>query len=160
MERSRSGNGGHLWVFFSEKVEAQLARQLGIKILETAIARDGKVKFQSFDRMFPNQDRMPQGGFGNLIALPLQRMAVEKQNGVFIDDNFEMNPSQTRILQEIRRFTGAEVMECLKQEHLPCCLSLTGMSEKIVMCFITVWPVVRRLKVKLMRRTGRCRRNR
>ncbi|MBD5516525.1 MAG: DEAD/DEAH box helicase family protein [Lachnospiraceae bacterium] len=73
IERSRSGNGGHLWVFFSERVEAHLARKLGIKVLETAMNRTGSSEFDSFDRLFPNQDHMPKGGYGNLIALIAER---------------------------------------------------------------------------------------
>lgn len=73
----------------------------------------GIMKFDSFDRLFPNQDRMPQGGYGNLIALPLQRQAVENQNSVFVDDSFQMYSSQTSLLQSIIRYTKDEVMEVL-----------------------------------------------
>ena len=64
IERSRSGNGGHLWIFFNEPIEAYIARKLGIKVLETAMNRTGNSKFDSFDRLFPNQDHMPKGGYG------------------------------------------------------------------------------------------------
>lgn len=115
MERSRSGNGGHLWIFFNEEIEARIARQLGIKVLETAMSRMGGTKFDSFDRIFPNQDRMPQGGFGNLIALPLQRQAVEKGNSVFVDEKFQMYSSQTKLLQNIMRYRKNEILEVLQQ---------------------------------------------
>lgn len=115
MERSRSGNGGHLWIFFNEEIEAKIARQLGIKVLETAMSRMGGTKFDSFDRIFPNQDRMPQGGFGNLIALPLQRQAVEKGNSVFVDEKFQMYSSQTKLLQNIMRYRKNEILEVLQQ---------------------------------------------
>ena len=114
IERSRSGNGGHLWIFFSEPIEARLARKLGTKVLETAINRNGSSKFDSFDRLFPNQDYMPKGGYGNLIALPLQRQAVENGNGVFVDDTFKMYSSQTAVLQNIVRYSRSKILDVLK----------------------------------------------
>lgn len=114
IERSRSGNGGHLWIFFSEPIEARLARKLGTKVLETAINRTGSSKFDSFDRLFPNQDYMPKGGYGNLIALPLQRQAVENGNSVFVDDTFKMYSSQTAVLQNIERYSRSEILDVLK----------------------------------------------
>lgn len=114
IERSRSGNGGHLWIFFSEPIEARLARKLGTKVLETAINRNGSSKFDSFDRLFPNQDYMPKGGYGNLIALPLQRQAVENGNSVFVDDTFKMYSSQTAVLQNIVRYSRSEILDVLK----------------------------------------------
>lgn len=114
IERSRSGNGGHLWVFFSESVEAHLARKLGIKVLETAMNRTGSSEFDSFDRLFPNQDRMPKGGYGNLITLPLQRQAVEKGNNVFVNEAFQMYASQTAVLQNVRRYSRTEIVNILK----------------------------------------------
>ena len=114
IERSRSGNGGHLWIFFSEPIEARLTRKLGTKVLETAINRTGNSKFDSFDRLFPNQDYMPKGGYGNLIALPLQRQAVENGNSVFVDDTFKMYSSQTAVLQSIVRYSRREILDVLK----------------------------------------------
>lgn len=114
IERSRSGNGGHLWIFFSEPIEARLARKLGTKVLETAINKTGSSKFDSFDRLFPNQDYMPKGGYGNLIALPLQRQAVENGNSVFVDDTFKMYSSQTAVLQNIVRYSRSEILDVLK----------------------------------------------
>ncbi len=114
IERSRSGNGGHLWIFFNEPIEAHIARKLGIKVLETAMNRTGSSKFTSFDRLFPNQDHMPKGGYGNLIALPLQRQAVENGNSVFVDDKFRMYSSQTMILQNIERYSREQIMNVLK----------------------------------------------
>lgn len=114
IERSRSGNGGHLWIFFSEPIEAHIARKLGIKVLETAISRTGNSKFDSFDRLFPNQEHMPKGGYGNLIALPLQRQAVENGNSVFVDDTFKMHASQTAVLQSIERYGRIDIVNTLK----------------------------------------------
>ena len=114
IERSRSGNGGHLWVFFKENIEAYIVRKLGIKMLETAMNRTDNSKFDSFDRLFPNQDHMLNGGYGNLIALPLQRQAVENGNSVFVDDEFRMYPSQTTVLQNIERYNRTQIKDVLK----------------------------------------------
>lgn len=88
IERSRSGNGAHVWIFFEEPVAAGKARKLGNAILTEAMKRNGHITFNSYDRFFPNQDRMPEGGFGNLIALPLQGRARKMGNSVFVDENF------------------------------------------------------------------------
>jgi len=71
LERSRSGSGGHIWIFFTEPVQAAIARKMGFILLSRAMRRRHQIGLDSFDRMFPNQDTMPKGGFGNLIALPL-----------------------------------------------------------------------------------------
>ena len=73
LERSRSGNGGHVWFFFNEAVPAVLARKLGTYILTKTMERRPEIGLDSYDRLFPNQDTLPGGGFGNLIALPLQK---------------------------------------------------------------------------------------
>jgi hypothetical protein len=86
LERSRSGNGGHVWLFFSEPVAAAEARRLGTLLLTRTMNRRPEIGFKSYDRLFPSQDTMPSGGFGNLIALPLQRSARENGNSVFVDD--------------------------------------------------------------------------
>ena len=70
LERSRSGNGGHVWIFFSEPVPARIARQLGAALITETMEKRPEIGFTSYDRFFPNQDTMPVGGFGNLIALP------------------------------------------------------------------------------------------
>jgi len=90
LERSRSGNGGHVWIFFSEQVSARLARQLGSVLITETMERRPEIGFTSYDRLFPNQDTMPRGGFGNLIALPLQNTARTTGNSVFVDT--EMQP--------------------------------------------------------------------
>ena len=73
LERSRSGNGGHVWMFFEEPIPAALARRLGAHILTETMEYRPEIGLDSYDRFFPNQDTLPQGGFGNLIALPLQK---------------------------------------------------------------------------------------
>lgn len=103
VERSRSGNGGHLWFFFEEAIPAQLARKLGAFLLtETMDSRPG-IGLDSYDRFFPNQDTLPQGGFGNLIALPLQKSPRELGNSVFLNDDFEPHPDQWAWLSSICR---------------------------------------------------------
>ncbi len=89
LERSRSGNGGHVWIFFSEPIQASLARQLGSAILTKTMEKRHQIGLKSYDRLFPSQDTMPKGGFGNLIALPLQKAPREKGNSVFLDSDFQ-----------------------------------------------------------------------
>ena len=111
IERSRSGNGAHLWIFFSEKVPAQIARKLGFSLLDRAMEIHAKLSFDSYDRLFPNQDTMPAGGFGNLIALPLQQHPRQHGNSVFIDDNFIAYKDQWAYLANVKRMSLAEVNE-------------------------------------------------
>jgi hypothetical protein len=88
VERSRSGKGGHVWFFFEDKISARLARKLGVKLLTYAMSLRHEIDFKSYDRLFPNQDTMPKGGFGNLIALPLQAVPRKNGNSVFVDERF------------------------------------------------------------------------
>jgi hypothetical protein len=94
LERSRSGNGGHIWIFFSEPVPANLARKLGAHVLTETMERRPDVGLDSYDRFFPNQDTLPQGGFGNLIALPLQKRPRDLGNSVFLDEQFAPHRDQ------------------------------------------------------------------
>ena len=103
IERSRSGNGAHVWILFSEPVKASVARRLGNTILTAAMERRGEISFKSYDRFFPNQDTMPNGGFGNLVALPLQGQARKKGNSIFVDENFEPFSDQWQFLQDIKK---------------------------------------------------------
>jgi len=88
IERSRSGNGGHAWFFFEQQIAATLARKFGTALLTYAMNNRHEIRFTSYDRLFPNQDTMPKGGFGNLIALPLQLESRQSGNSVFIDECF------------------------------------------------------------------------
>ena len=85
IERSRSGNGAHAWIFFAEPIPAVLARRLGAFLITDTMERVPDIGFGSYDRFFPSQDSMPAGGFGNLIALPLQGLARSSGNSEFID---------------------------------------------------------------------------
>ena len=109
VERSRSGNGAHVWILFDEPIIAQSARRLGNAILTEAMEREGRMSFKSYDRFFPNQDFMPDGGFGNLVALPLQGQARKNGNSVFVDDNFIPYPDQWAYLQQLKRMSLAQV---------------------------------------------------
>lgn len=108
MERSRSGRGAHVWVFFDSPVAATTARNLGCAVLTRALDKRHQIGFDSYDRLFPNQDTMPRGGFGNLIALPLQRVARHGGNTEFLDRDFQPFPDQWRFLASMRRLTAAD----------------------------------------------------
>jgi superfamily II DNA or RNA helicase len=106
LERSRSGNGGHVWIFFSEPIPARTARQLGAAIVTDTMERRPEIGFASYDRFFPSQDTMPIGGFGNLIALPLQRRAREQGNSVFIDKDLRPYDDQWAFLSSLPRISA------------------------------------------------------
>jgi superfamily II DNA or RNA helicase len=103
LERSRSGKGAHIWMFFDRPVQASLARKFGCAILTRSMERRHQIGLDSYDRFFPSQDTMPKGGFGNLIALPLQRLPREKGNSVFLNREFEAYPDQWLFLSTIER---------------------------------------------------------
>ena len=113
IERSRSGNGAHVWIFFEEPLPAFKARRLGNAILTEAMNRDGRMSFNSYDRFFPNQDRMPEGGFGNLVALPLQGQARKNLNSVFVDDDFLAYKDQWTFLYNIKKLRQDDVDKLL-----------------------------------------------
>ena len=103
LERSRSGNGAHVWIFFDGAIPATLARKLGSHILTETMERRPEIGLKSYDRFFPSQDTLPVGGFGNLIALPLQRRPRELGNSVFLDENLVPYADQWAFLSSIRR---------------------------------------------------------
>jgi hypothetical protein len=103
LERSRSGQGAHLWFFFEEPVAAALARRLGSHVLTETMELRPQLGLDSYDRLFPNQDTMPQGGFGNLIALPLQKLPRDRGSSVFLDDGLEPWMDQWAALASLRR---------------------------------------------------------
>ena len=103
LERSRSGHGGHVWLFFAEPVPVALARRLGAYLLTIAMKSNPDLGFESYDRLFPSQDTMPAGGFGNLIALPLQHEPRQHGNSIFLDENLEPYPDQWAFLSSLDR---------------------------------------------------------
>jgi len=100
VERSRSGQGCHIWFFFDAEIKASIARNFGMTILNLAMQKCGEIKFDSYDRLFPSQDFLQKDGFGNLIALPLQKEARVKNNSVFVDENFNVFKDQFNLLSE------------------------------------------------------------
>lgn len=109
LEISRSGNGAHAWVFFERNVPAYDARRLGAAIITHACERTRQLALSSYDRLFPNQDFMPRGGFGNLIALPLQKRARAQNCSVFVDDQLQPHPDQWEFLASIQRMNPDEL---------------------------------------------------
>jgi len=109
IERSRSGNGGHVWFFFETPVSAVLARKFGTSLLTRAMNERHEITFKSYDRFFPNQDTMPKGGMGNLIALPLQKEARNAGNSSFIDEKIESYTDQWAFLSTIRKLSEDDV---------------------------------------------------
>lgn len=103
LERSRSGQGAHVWIFFALSTDAKVARQLGFYLLDEAMKIHGALSFDSYDRLFPNQDVLPIGGIGNLIALPLQKQARLNGNSVFVDHSFTPYPDQWEVLASTGR---------------------------------------------------------
>lgn len=111
LERSRSGNGAHVWIFFAEPVPAVEARRLGALLITATMERHPDIGFDSYDRLFPSQDTMPVGGFGNLIALPLQSGPRERGNSVFLDDNLHPHKDQWAYLSSLRPLARSKVSE-------------------------------------------------
>jgi len=109
IERSRSGNGAHVWFFFAEKISASLARKFGTAIITYAMEKRHEIKFESYDRLFPNQDTRPKGGLGNLISLPLQKLARKDGNSLFVDENFVAYEDQWKFLSDIQKIKKSEV---------------------------------------------------
>ena len=109
VERSRSGNGAHVWFFFSAPVAAATARRMGCYLITETMTRRHQLSMESYDRFFPNQDTLPRGGFGNLIALPLQHGPRRMGNTVFVDEQMVPHADQWRFLSEHPRIEPATV---------------------------------------------------
>lgn len=109
LEVSRSGKGAHAWVFFERNVPAYDARRLGAAIITHACERTRQLALSSYDRLFPNQDYMPKGGFGNLIALPLQKRARANNCSVFVDDQLAPYPDQWAFLAAVQRMKPEDI---------------------------------------------------
>ncbi|OGI11373.1 MAG: helicase [Candidatus Margulisbacteria bacterium GWF2_35_9] len=115
IERSRSGDGAHLWFFFQEKIPAYVARKLGTALITSTMNQRHELSFSSYDRLFPSQDTLPTGGFGNLIALPLQHQPRQKENSLFIDDVFNPYPDQWAFLSLIEKLSTEQIELLIKQ---------------------------------------------
>ena len=115
IERSRSGHGMHVWIFFKDKIKAVTARKLGSLLLSKTMDIRDSLKIESFDRMFPNQDFMPKGGYGNLIVLPFQTEPAKYGNSIFIDRNFiPIQYNQFDYLKSINKMSELDVFEKIK----------------------------------------------
>ncbi len=115
LERSRSGEGGHVWLFFAEAIPAALARKLAAHLLTETLESRPEAGLKSYDRFFPNQDTLPRGGFGNLIALPLQKAAREQGNSVFVDEQLVPFEDQWAFLAGIQRIKKAQVEQIVRE---------------------------------------------
>lgn len=109
LERSRSGEGAHVWFFFEEAVPANLARKLGSHLLTETMEARPEIGLNSYDRLFPNQDTLPAGGFGNLIALPLQKQARDRGNSVFVDEKFLPYSDQWALLSSVTPMARSQI---------------------------------------------------
>ena len=128
LEISRSGNGAHAWIFFAARVSARDARRLGTAIISHTCARTHQLKLTSYDRLFPNQDTMPKGGFGNLIALPLQKKPREDGYSMFVDATFQPHPDQWAFLALIQPMPPHDIE--------PTILRATGNAHPLDVTFI------------------------
>jgi superfamily II DNA or RNA helicase/very-short-patch-repair endonuclease len=115
LERSRSGNGGHVWMLFDEPLPAALARRLGSHILTETMETRPDIGLDSYDRFFPNQDTLPLGGFGNLIALPLQKQPREVGNSVFLDEQFRPYGDQWEYLSTVHKIGRSTVEDIVRE---------------------------------------------
>ncbi len=115
VERSRSGNGAHAWIFFEEPIPAKTARSLGTLILAKCSERNLRLSLESYDRFFPSQDYLPKGGFGNLIALPLQKSPRDNGNSLFLNAKQIPHENQWEYLNQVRRLSLSEVRNLLRE---------------------------------------------
>ena len=115
VERSRSGKGIHFWIFFDEPIAASAARKFGSSVITNAMSKHHGLSFKTYDRLIPSQDNLPKGGFGNLIAIPLQRDPRQNGNSEFIDENFISYPDQWGYLSQIKRYTLQEIEQFIRQ---------------------------------------------
>lgn len=115
LEKSRSGNGAHIWIFFKKPILASHARKMGAALLTETMDDCPEIGFESYDRFFPNQDTMPSGGFGNLIALPLQRFPRDRGNSLFLDDHFNPYQDQWLFLQSINKMSEEDVSRIVEE---------------------------------------------
>ena len=126
IERSRSGNGCHLWLFFKDAIKASIVRKLGFKLLNRVLESQPRLGLGSYDRFFPNQDVLPKGGLGNLIALPLQGTSRKNGNTVFLNDNFAPHADQWAHLSSIERIDFSKIVDVLRELEKSCTKKATN----------------------------------
>lgn len=114
VERSRSGKGAHVWIFFSDSIQASKARKFGESLLRKGAESVSLKNFTYYDRMMPMQDFLPEGKLGNLIALPLQGRALRNGNSAFVDESWNTYKDQWKRLRETRRLSEKEVDDLIK----------------------------------------------
>ena len=114
LERSRSGNGGHVWIFFEEPIPVIQARKLGTFLLTKTMNQRPEIGMDSYDRLFPSQDTLPRGGFGNLIALPLQKKPRERNYSVFVDQDLNPYSDQWAFLSAIQKMNQQDMELIIK----------------------------------------------
>ena len=119
VERSRSGMGAHVWIFFDAPISAALARKFGFSLLNKGAESVNMKSFRFYDRMLPAQDYIEDGGLGNLIALPLQGRALKQGNSAFIDEYWNAYPNQWAALQSVDKLSATKIEELLRQWNIP-----------------------------------------
>lgn len=129
VERSRSGRGAHLWIFFQKPVEASLARKFGNALLRKGAQSVSLKSFRYYDRMLPMQDRLPMGGIGNMIALPLQGQALKEGNSAFIDENWNVYPDQWKVLLSKPKLSKEFIQDKIKEWKIESPYETAGLSE-------------------------------
>ncbi len=129
VERLRSGRGAHLWIFFQGKIDAALARKFGNVLLKKGAESVDLKSFRYYDRMLPMQDHMPKGGFGNLIALPLQGQALKNGNSAFVDEYWNAYPDQWSVLLSKDKLSREIIERKIKEWSIHGSLSSVTLDE-------------------------------
>ena len=114
-EISRSGKGYHLWIFFDEAIPTSIARKFGSSIITYTMSKHHNLRLKTYDRLIPSQDTLPQGGFGNLIALPLQGLSRKLKRTVFVDESFTPYADQWAFLHDVKKYTLDEIENFIRQ---------------------------------------------
>jgi hypothetical protein len=115
VERSKSGNGGHVWFFFENRISVVLVRKFGTALVTFSMNRRHEIRFKSYDRLFPSQDTLPKGGFGNLIALPFQKSARKNNNSEFVDENLESYGDQWAFLSSMQKISEDRIESLISE---------------------------------------------